>query len=138
MGYLDTNAINQLLKEPIISIFTTLRPDGTPHMTPVWHLVRGDKIIVAVEEKSVKARNVRINPTVALCIAANESPQRWALINGTVTLTKDEVTEVVTEMSLLYVPGDGGEAYAEKALSELDFVLLEITPTKVVGFDGVE
>ena len=138
MGYLDTNAINQLLKEPIISIFTTLRPDGTPHMTPVWHLVRGDKIIVAVEEKSVKARNVRNNPTVALCIAANESPQRWALINGTVTLTKDEVTEVVTEMSLLYVPGDGGEAYAEKVLSELDFVLLEITPTKVVGFDGVE
>ena len=107
-------------------------------MTPVWHLVRGDKIIVAVEEKSVKARNVRNNPTVALCVAANESPQRWALINGTVTLTKDEVTDVVTDMSLHYVPGDAGNVYAEKVLKELDFVLLEINPTSVIGFDGVE
>lgn len=138
MGYLNTAEIGQLLKEPIISIFTTLRPDGTPHMTPVWHLVRGDKIIVAVEEKSVKARNVRNNPNVALCIAANESPQRWALINGRVSLTKDEVTKVVTDMSMLYVPDDGGKVYAEKVLRELDFVLLEITPTKVFGFDGVE
>lgn len=138
MGNLNKAQIDQLLKEPIISIFTTMRPDGTPHMTPVWHLVRGDKIIVAVEEKSVKARNVRNNPTVALCVAANESPQRWALINGTVTLTKDEVTDVVTDMSLHYVPGDAGNVYAEKVLKELDFVLLEINPTSVIGFDGVE
>ena len=138
MGNLNKAQIDELLKEPIISIFTTMRPDGTPHMTPVWHLVRGDKIIVAVEEKSVKARNVRNNPTVALCVAANESPQRWALINGTVTLTKDEVTDVVTEMSLHYVPGDAGNVYAEKVLKELDFVLLEINPTSVIGFDGVE
>ena len=138
MGNLNKAQIDQLLKEPIISIFTTMRPDGTPHMTPVWHLVRGDKIIVAVEEKSVKARNVRNNPTVALCVAANESPQRWALINGTVTLTKDEVTDVVTEMSRHYVPGEEGNVYAEKVLKELDFVLLEINPTSVIGFDGVE
>ncbi|MDP6453807.1 MAG: pyridoxamine 5'-phosphate oxidase family protein, partial [SAR202 cluster bacterium] len=80
MGKLDTTQIDQLLKEPIISVITTMRPDGTPHMTPVWHLVRGDKIIAGVEERSVKASNVRNNPNVALCVVANESPQRWALV----------------------------------------------------------
>ena len=139
MAYLNTSQIDQLLTEPIISIFTTLRPDGTPHMTPVWHLVRGDSIFVAVERTSVKARNVRNNPTVALCVAANESPQRWALVNGSARVTEDAVTETVTEVSMHYVSGEEeGRAYVEKALRELDFVLLEITPTKVIGFDGVE
>ena len=35
LAKLDTVEIKQLLKEPIISIITTMRPDGTPHMTPV-------------------------------------------------------------------------------------------------------
>ena len=139
MAKLDTVEIKQLLKEPIISTITTMRPDGTPHMTPVWHLVRGDKILVGVEEKSVKARNVRENPTVALCVAANESPQRWALVNGTAKLTHHEVTDVVTEVSMHYVRGEEeGKAYVEKVLRELDFVLLEITPTNIVGFDGLD
>ena len=139
MGILDTTQIDQLLKEPIISIITTMRPDGTPHMTPVWHLIHGDKIIVGVEERSVKANNVRNNPTVALCVAANESPQRWALVNGTAELTHNQVTEIVTEVSMHYVAGEAeGRAYVEKVLSELEFVLIEITPTSVIGFDGVD
>ncbi|MDP6512948.1 MAG: TIGR03618 family F420-dependent PPOX class oxidoreductase [SAR202 cluster bacterium] len=139
MGKLDTTQIDQLLKEPIISVITTMRPDGTPHMTPVWHLVRGDKIIAGVEERSVKASNVRNNPNVALCVVANESPQRWALVNGTAQLTHDQVTEVVTEVSMHYVPGEAeGRAYVEKVLRELEFVLIEITPTSVIGFDGVD
>jgi PPOX class probable F420-dependent enzyme len=139
MAHLDKTQIDQLLQEPIISIFTTLRADGTPHMTPVWHLVRGDKVIVAVDEKSVKARNVANNSTVALCVAANESPQRWVLINGTARATKDEVDEVVTEVSMHYVVGEEeSKAYVENILKQLNFVLLEITPTSVLGFDGVD
>jgi hypothetical protein len=38
-----------------------------------------------------------------------------------------------------YVRGEEeGKAYVEKVLRELDFVLLEITPTNIVGFDGLD
>ena len=50
--------IDSFLKKPLIAIITTLRPDGTTHMTPVWHLYHSNKIIVASEKTSVKIKNI--------------------------------------------------------------------------------
>lgn len=138
MGRLKVHEIDQLFCEPIISIITTLNSDGTPHMTPVWHLIRGRSILVAVDEQSVKARNIKANPTVGLCIAANENPQRWALVNGHAVLTKDSVDEIVMTMALHYMPINEGKRYAENVLAKLNFEIIEITPTNIIGFDGIE
>ena len=136
MGKLSQQEINEILCKPIISIICTLRSDGTPHMTPVWHLVDGDQVIVGVEETSVKARNVRANPKVALCVATDETPQRWLQVNGTATLTNENVPEVVRNLSRHYMGTEEGETYAEQVLKDLDFVLIRIAPTDILGFDG--
>ena len=138
MGRLSQREIETILREPHISIISTLRPDGTPHMTPVWHLVDGDQVVVAVENTSVKARNVRRNPHVALCIALNESPQRWLLVNGTATIAHARIPELVRALSLHYLGAEEGATYAADVLRKLRFVLLRITPTNMIGFDGQE
>ena len=138
MGRLSQREINTILQEPHISIISTLHPDGTPHMTPVWHLVDGDQVVVAVEKTSVKARNVRRNPHVALCIALNESPQRWLLVNGTATIAQERIPELVRALSLHYLGAAEGATYAADVLRKLQFVLLRITPTSMIGFDGQE
>ena len=107
-------------------------------MTPVWHLVDGDQVVVAVETTSVKARNVRRNPHVALCIALNESPQRWLLVNGTATIAHERIPELVRALSLHYLAAAEGATYAADVLRKLRFVLLRITPTSMIGFDGQE
>ena len=126
----------RFLREPHISIVTTIRPDGTPHMTPVWHLFDGHRVFVAVEESSVKARNVRNDTRVALCVAACESSQRWASLDGVAELTKDRLNEVVRDVSVLYMGAEQGESYAKQAVVDLDFILISITPTRVMGWDG--
>ena len=136
MGKMTRAHTDELLREPHISIITTLRPDGTPHMTPVWHLFDGDRVIVSVEESSVKARNVRHDPRVALCVATPESPQRWASVTGTAVLSKEGVAEAVRAVSVLYMGAAEGEPYAEQVLADLDFILISITPTWVMGWDG--
>ena len=138
MGRLSQREIETILQEPHISIISTVRPDGTPHMTPVWHLVDGDQGVVAVEATSVKARNVRRNPHVALCIALNESPQRWLLVNGTATIAHERIPELVRALSLHYLGAAEGATYAADVLRKLRFVLLRITPTSMIGFDGQE
>ncbi len=138
MGKLSQREIEIILRAPHISIISTLRPDGTPHMTPVWHLVDGDQVVVAVEATSIKARNVRHNPHVALCIALNESPQRWLLVNGAATLTQEAVPEIVQALSRHYLGAAAGATYAADVLRKLQFVLLRITPTSMIGFDGQE
>ena len=136
MGRLSGGEIEELLRRPIISVVSTIRPDGTPHMTPVWHLVDRGDVVIAIEESSVKARNVRTNPLAALCVMTDESPQRWLLVNGEARLSTERVPEVVRALSVHYMGAEEGEPYAKKAVLDFDFVLLRITPTKMVGFDG--
>ena len=59
MGKLSQEDIEELLGRPLVSVVSTIRPDGTPHMTPVWHLVDGGDVVLTVDSSSVKARNVR-------------------------------------------------------------------------------
>ncbi len=145
MGYLNSQQADELLREPIISIITTLRADGSPHMTPVWHLVDGDEIVVAVGRNTVKARNVGRNSSVSLCVVegaltrtASDPPQRWVLVDGTARVSEDRVEELVRAVSYHYLGEEEGAPYVQDILGKLDFVLLRIAPTGVTGFDGLE
>ena len=63
MGYLSKEQAKRLLGEPIISFLTTINSDGSPHTSPVWHLLNEDNshIWVATSKTTVKARNVRMD-----------------------------------------------------------------------------
>ena len=138
MGRLSSEQTWELIGQPIISFVTTIRGDGTPHVTPVWHLVDGDEVVIAVARSTVKARNVRANPQVALCVAANQRPQPWVLINGTARLSEDRVEEIVRAVSFHYLGEEEGGPYVEDILEQLDFVLMRITPERVASFDGLD
>ena len=87
MGKLSREEIEELLGRPLVSVVSTIRPDGTPHMTPVWHLVDGGDVVLTVDSSSVKARNVRGNPVAALSVVTDETPQRWLLVSGKAELS---------------------------------------------------
>ena len=138
MGHLSDEQAWELLGQPIISFVTTLRRDGSPHVTPVWHLINGDEVVIAVGRETVKARNVRDTPSVALCVAADASPQPWVLVNGTARVSEERVEEVVRAVSVHYLGEKEAGPYVEDILQKLDFVLLRIIPDRVMGFDGLE
>lgn len=138
MARLDSERTWELLGKPIISFVTTLRSDGAPHVTPVWHLVDGGEVVIAVGRNTVKARNARGDSRVALCVAADESPQPWALLNGTARLSDERVEETVRAISEHYLGPEEAGPYVEDILQKLDFVLLRITPDRVAGYDGLE
>ena len=63
----------RLETEKIIWVATT-RPDGRPHLTPVWFAWFDEKIYVCIPEKSVKARNLAQTPRVALSLEDGVHP----------------------------------------------------------------
>ncbi len=138
MGRLSSNDTWELLRKPIISFVTTLRADGTPHVTPVWHMVEGGEVVIAVARATVKARNVRGNPAVALCVAADESPQPWLLLNGEARLCEDGVEGFVRAVAAHYLGPEDAAPYADDVLRKVEFTLLRITPQRVAGYDGLE
>ncbi len=54
--------------------FATVRPDGRPHLVPIWFVVEGGRWYVCTSPGSVKARNLKANPAVALALEDGDHP----------------------------------------------------------------
>jgi PPOX class probable F420-dependent enzyme len=56
------------VSEADVAWLTTLRPDGSPHTTPVWFVFDGSVISVATAARNAKVRNLRGDPRVSLAV----------------------------------------------------------------------
>lgn len=54
--------------------FATIRPDGRPHLVPVWFAWYEGKLYACIEASSVKARNIGRNSTVSLALENGSKP----------------------------------------------------------------
>lgn len=52
----------------------TVRPDGRPHLVPVWFVVDDGRWYFCTSPGSVKARNLQANPRVALALEDGDNP----------------------------------------------------------------
>ena len=59
-------------------------PDGSPQSVPVWVGRAGDRILICTGEGSLKAKNTRREPRVALSIIDFHDPYREVQLRGRV------------------------------------------------------
>ncbi|ANS65330.1 Pyridoxamine 5'-phosphate oxidase [Streptomyces lincolnensis] len=52
----------------------TVRPDGSPHVTPVWFVFRDDTWWIGTDGGSVKVRNIEKSPRVSLTLEDGRFP----------------------------------------------------------------
>ena len=83
----------------------TVAPDGAPHSVPVWVGTRGDHIVFLTGPDSVKARNLRHEPRVALSLTPADDPFTPVVVRGRVVgwLEGDAAWEVVDEIAAKYI-----------------------------------
>jgi PPOX class probable F420-dependent enzyme len=79
-----TPEMKQLVDAPNFAHLATLMPDGSPQSVPVWIGREGDRILVCTGESSLKAKNTRRDPRVALSIVDFRDPYREAQLRGRV------------------------------------------------------
>lgn len=72
----------------------TTRPDGRPHLTPIWFVCVNEKIYVCTQSKAVKAKNVLIYPSVAFSLEDGNKP---LIGEGTALIIKDDYPENIIE-----------------------------------------
>ena len=63
-----------LIDRPNFAHLATLRSDGSPQSVPVWVGREGDRLLVCTNEGSLKGRNTRRDPRVALSIVDFRDP----------------------------------------------------------------
>lgn len=85
------------LRERHHAVMATTRADGHPQLSPVLAVVdESGRVVVSTRERSVKVRNLRRDPHVALCLLSDDFFGGWAQVEGTV-----EIVELPEAMDLL-------------------------------------
>jgi PPOX class probable F420-dependent enzyme len=76
--------VKALVRGANFAHLATLLPDGSPQNAPVWVDLEGDRLLVCTGEGSLKARNTRRDPRVAVSIVAFDNPYVETQIRGRV------------------------------------------------------
>src|SRR6185369_10139209 len=79
-----SNDVRALLDSPNFVHLATLMPDGSPQSVPVWAAREGDRILICTGEGSLKAKNTRRDPRVAISVVDFHNPYREAQLRGRV------------------------------------------------------
>lgn len=92
------------LTAPNFAFVATLREDGSPHVVPVWADLEDGRIVFATESGSLKERNVRRDPRVAVSLADRRSPYDKLDIRGRVVNIRagEEVARLMHSLARKY------------------------------------
>jgi PPOX class probable F420-dependent enzyme len=121
------------LSENNLARIATVKPNGAPHVSPVWYLWEKNQLFIAIPRTSVKTRNIRKNNKVAVTIDSTIGP-KGVIIEGTAEI--EELSEDI-ELRLIqrYVSPENLDKYVEYAHADLPSVLLKIRPEKIITWD---
>jgi len=124
--------IDERLRTDLILWLSTVRPDGRPHLVPVWFLWEGSTILIFSIPKNQKVYNLRQNNRVMVALDDTYEGDDVVSIEGTAELLNDPT---VTPLMPTYVAKYAGELAEiemspEKMASEYTQAI-RITPTKL-------
>jgi PPOX class probable F420-dependent enzyme len=125
-----------LLQRTFTGKLGTINKDGTPHVVPIWYTVDGeDNIIFNTSGKSVKAKNIRRDNRVRLCVDDQTPLFSFVTINGIAEIISNEPSEVYKWAKIIaarYMGYNKSEGYGRRNSAEGE-LLVKIKPIKVIG-----
>lgn len=96
-----------LLGTDAIAHVWTRNPDGSPQVSVVWVIVQDDQILFGTDGRSVKARNLRNDPSVILSIEDTERNergfQRHLVIRGRAAIEPELPSRLIDDLCRKYV-----------------------------------
>ncbi|HEX3740299.1 MAG TPA: PPOX class F420-dependent oxidoreductase [Terriglobales bacterium] len=105
-----------LFSKRAFASLSTLMPDGSPQVTPVWVDLDGDLVLVNTARGRQKDKNMRRDPRVAMAIIDPENPYRYIEVRGRVAeITEEGADAHIDKMAKKYL---GADKYPYRQASE--------------------
>lgn len=79
-----------LLKGTFTGKLGTINKNGTPHVVPIWYTLDEDNIIFNTGNNSVKAKNIRRDNRVRLCVDDQAPLYSFVTIDGIAEIISGE------------------------------------------------
>jgi len=82
MPAMTPEEVDAFLRRPLVAVFSTQRPDGSLHSTPVWFEYEDGAFYFWIDVGSVKERDLRQNPETSVCVATQSEPYEYVSVSG--------------------------------------------------------
>ena len=133
MPSMTPNQMVQFLEQPLVVSFTTIKPSGAPHTTPIWYEFVDGVFYCVASGQSVKARNVNRDRRITLCIATHDEPYQYVIAEGDCTIISQGVEERMHAISARYYGSERGKKFANQILAEGQMVIFVLSPSKIIA-----
>jgi PPOX class probable F420-dependent enzyme len=140
MSEMTKYEIDLFLAEPILARIATVRPDGRPHVVPVWYWWDGTSIYIDTPPSFVKAKNLMHNPNCAIAVDVTEGGLRFkaVILEGQVELIREKrfAFDIIDRIYTKYLGEEGVKsATPQRMIHESDHVIIKMTPNRVLTWN---
>lgn len=121
--------VEAFLNEPHVAALATVRPDGRPHVTPVWYEYDGKEFVISTLRETQKLVNVNRKGFAALCIHTQNLPYRHVIIEGTARAGSPVDNVWRERVAMRYLGEAAGRAYVRES-GDWDVVAIHVRPIR--------
>lgn len=123
-----------MMAQPRTGKIATVRPDGRPHVAPIWFILDGEQLLFTTWHATAKANNIRHNPWVSICVDDETPPFAFVKADGTAELLDDLalLRKWATLIAGRYMGESQAEAYGTRNAVAGEF-LVRVTLASIHG-----
>lgn len=140
MTTLSRAEIDLFLAGPLIARIATVRPDGRPHIAPMWFWWDGTSMYMETPPDSVKANNLRANPACAITVDITEGGLRFksVILEGRAELLDDPAyaRDMARRIYTRYLGEEGVRSPTPAGMINNPHVIIKLTPARMLTYDG--
>ena len=115
----------------------TRRPDGRPHVAPIWFVLDANDLVFTTQSDTVKGKNLRHDLRVML--ADEQPPFAFVLVEGSAVVSELSPLELLpwtTRIATRYMGTDRADAYGKRNAVEGE-LLVRVPLSKVIARKGI-
>jgi PPOX class probable F420-dependent enzyme len=121
--------VQAFLAQPHVAAFATVRPDGRPHVTPVWYDFDGEAFTVSTFRNAQKLTNVSKKGFASLCVYSQEPPYLSVIVEGTARVGSPVDTVWREKLAVRYLGEHAGRVYVQET-ADWDMIAIHVRPLR--------
>jgi PPOX class probable F420-dependent enzyme len=112
----------------------TTMSSGQPHVMPVWFVLDGEELVFTTGAGSVKGRNLRRDPRIALVVDEDVAPYTFVHIRGRTRISGEigELLRFATEIGGRYMGPERAEEFGQRNAVPGE-LLVRVTPERTIA-----
>ena len=134
MPPMSPTEIETFLQAPRHAVIGVNRPEGPPHLSPVWYLYEEGLFTISIATTTVKYRLLRGDPRVSLCIDGGYPDYRTVIVTGVAELHPNDEAVRRRIIRRYYETEADAQCYADSTRGA-SHVLVVVRPERVIGQD---